>query len=205
MDHGRVNASMTLQAQGITGAYAVYYNETEHDLVARAITAGEGVLGQGGALLVNTGRFTGRSPKDKHVVRSPLTETTIWWENNAPMAPDAFDRLHDDMLAHVQGRTLTVQDLYAGADAAHRLDVRVVTELAWHGLFIRHLLRRPAREELDGFVPEWTILNSPSFQADPARHGCRTETVIAMNFDRKLILIGGRPMRAKTRRRCSRC
>ena len=191
MDHGRVNASMTLQAQGITGAYAVYYNETEHDLVARAIMAGEGVLGQGGALLVNTGKFTGRSPKDKHVVRSPLTENTIWWENNAPMAPDAFDRLHADMLAHVQGRTLTVQDLYAGADAAHRLDVRVVTELAWHGLFIRHMLRRPAREELDGFVPDWTIVNSPSFQADPARHGCRSETVIAMNFDRKLILIGG--------------
>lgn len=191
MDHGRVNALMTLQAQGITGTYAVYYNETEHDLVARAIMAGEGVLGQGGALLVNTGRFTGRSPKDKHVVKSPLTENTIWWDNNAPMAPDAFDRLQADMMEHVKGKTLTVQDLYAGADAAHRLDVRVVTELAWHGLFIRHLLRRPARDELDGFVPDWTIVNSPSFQADPARHGCRTETVIAMNFDRKLILIGG--------------
>ncbi len=105
------------------------------------------------------------------------------------MAPEAFDRLHADMLAHMQGRDYFVQDLYAGADPVHRLDVRVVTELAWHGLFIRHLLRRPSREELDSFVPEWTIINCPSFKADPARHGCRTETVITLNFDKKLILI----------------
>ena len=191
MDHGRVNAAMTLAAQGISGVAEVHYNETEPDLVARALIAGEGELGIGGALLVNTGKFTGRSPKDKHVVRSALTEDTIWWDNNAPMTPEAFERLHADMLDHVKGGKLTVQDLYAGADPAYRLDVRVVTELAWHGLFIRHLLRRPARAELDSFVPDWTILNCPSFYADPARHGCRTETVIAMNFDRKLILIAG--------------
>ena len=116
-------------------------------------------------------------------------ENTIWWENNAPMAPDAFDRLHADMLEHMKGGDYFVQDLYAGADPAHRLDVRVVTELAWHGLFIRHLLRRPDRAELDSFAPEFTIINCPSFKADPARHGCRTETVIALNFDKKLILI----------------
>jgi phosphoenolpyruvate carboxykinase (ATP) len=191
MDHGRVNPAMTLEAQGITGAGQVFYNLTEPDLVARAIAAGEGVLGQGGALLVNTGKFTGRSPKDKHIVRTPLTEDHVWWDNNAPMTPAAFEQLRADMVADVAGRTLTVQDLYAGADPAQRLDVRVVTELAWHGLFIRHLLRKPARAELDGFVPDWTILNCPSFQADPARHGCRSETVIAMNFDRRMILIGG--------------
>jgi phosphoenolpyruvate carboxykinase (ATP) len=89
----------------------------------------------------------------------------------------------------MQGRDYFVQDLYAGADPVHRLDVRVVTELAWHGLFIRHVLRRPARAELDSFVPEWTIINCPSFKADPARHGCRSETVIAFHFDKKLILI----------------
>ncbi|MFN6979696.1 MAG: phosphoenolpyruvate carboxykinase, partial [Gemmobacter sp.] len=101
-----------------------------------------------------------------------------------------FDRLHADMLAHLQGREVFVQDLYAGADPAYRLNVRMVTELAWHGLFIRHLLRRPARSELDTFTPEWTIVNVPSFKADPERHGCRTSTVIALNFDRRLILIG---------------
>jgi phosphoenolpyruvate carboxykinase (ATP) len=191
MQHGRVNPAMTLEAQGFTGVPQVYYNELEPDLVARALAAGEGQLGRGGALLVNTGKYTGRSPKDKHVVRSALTEETIWWDNNAAMTPAAFDRLYADMQAHVRGRTLTVQDLFGGADPAHRLDVRVITELAWHGLFIRHLLRRPARADLDRFVPDWTILNCPSFTADPARHGCRSGTVIALNFDRRLILIGG--------------
>lgn len=191
MDQIRVNPSMTLEAQGIVGVGTAHYNETEADLVARAIVANEGKLGIGGVLLVNTGKFTGRSPKDKHIVRTPLTEDNVWWDNNAPMTPEAFDVLYRDMIAHVAGRTLTVQDLYAGADPLHRLDVRIVTELAWHGLFIRHLLRRPARAELRTFTPDWTILNCPSFFADPVRHGCRTETVIAMNFDRKMILIAG--------------
>jgi phosphoenolpyruvate carboxykinase (ATP) len=186
---GRVNANATLEDQGISGLGHVYYNLIEPALVEAAVTRGEGKLGKGGAFLCTTGQFTGRSPKDKHVVRSASMENTIWWENNAPMAPDAFDRLYADMLAHMKGRDYFVQDLFAGADPAHRLDVRMVTELAWHGLFIRHLLRRPTRDELDSFVPEFTIINCPSFKADPVRHGCRTDTVIALNFDKKLILI----------------
>ena len=190
MTIGRVNPAHRLEDQGITGLGAVHYTLIEPALVEAALARGEGHMGKGGALLVSTGSHTGRSPKDKHIVRTPSVEHTIWWENNAPMAPDAFDRLHADMLAHMKGRDYFVQDLYAGADPAHRLDVRVVTELAWHGLFIRHLLRRPARAELDSFVPDWTIVNCPTFKADPARHGCRCETVIAFHFDRKLILIG---------------
>jgi phosphoenolpyruvate carboxykinase (ATP) len=190
MTTGRVNPKHRLEDQGLTGLGQVAYNLIEPALMQAAIARGEGTLGQGGAFLVATGQFTGRSPKDKFVVRTPAVENTVWWENNRPMDPGAFDRLYDDMRAHMQGRDYFVQDLFGGADPAHRLDVRVVTELAWHGLFIRHLLRRPSRTELDSFVPEWTIINCPSFKADPARHGCRTETVIALNFDRKLILIG---------------
>ena len=190
MDHGRVNPAHSLKTQGLHGLGNVYYNLIEPALVDAAVSRGEGRLGLGGAFLVSTGHFTGRSPKDKFVVRTPSVENTIWWENNAPMAPEAFDRLHADMTAHMQGRDYFVQDLFAGADPANRLDVRIVTELAWHGLFIRHLLRRPERAELDSFVPQWTVINCPSFMADPARHGCRTETVIAMHFDKKLILIG---------------
>jgi len=190
MDHGRVNPARKLEDQGVTGLGNVYYNLIEPALVEAAVSRGEGRLGQGGAFLVSTGQFTGRSPKDKFVVRTPSVENSIWWENNAPMTPEAFDLLHADMLEHMKGRDYFVQDLFGGADPAHRLDVRVVSELAWHNLFIRHLLRRPAREELDSFVPEWTIINCPKFKADPARHGCRTETVIALNFDKKLILIG---------------
>jgi phosphoenolpyruvate carboxykinase (ATP) len=191
MTTGRVNPAQTLEAQGISDLGSVHYNLLEPALIEAALRKNEGTLGQGGAFLVTTGKYTGRSPKDKHVVRTPATEDTIWWDNNAEMAPDAFDRLHADMLDHMKGGEYFVQDLFGGADAEHRLDVRVVTELAWHGLFIRHLLRRPAADEIDSFVPEFTIINCPSFFADPERHGCRTDTVIALNFEKKLILIGG--------------
>ena len=189
MNIGRVNPNRTLESQGIAGAGSVHYNLIESALVEEAVKRGEGRLGRGGAFLCTTGQFTGRSPKDKFVVRTPSVENTIWWENNAPMAPEAFALLKADMLEHIKGRELFVQDLFAGADPVHRIDVRMVTELAWHGLFIRHLLRRPSRAELDGFDPEWTIINVPSFKADPARHGCRTDTVIALNFDEKTVLI----------------
>ncbi|WP_273690319.1 phosphoenolpyruvate carboxykinase [Ketogulonicigenium vulgare] len=191
MDQGRVNPSMKLEQQGISGLGQVYYNLLEPDLVKAAVQRGEGELGQGGTVLVNTGKFTGRSPKDKHVVATPGVEPHIWWDNNRRMEPEAFDRLYADMLAHMKGRDFFVQDLFGGADPAYRLDVRMVTELAWHGLFIRHLLRRPTRAEVDAFVPEFTIINVPSFRADPERHGCRSDTVIALNFEKKLILIGG--------------
>ncbi|MGB8621995.1 MAG: phosphoenolpyruvate carboxykinase [Paracoccaceae bacterium] len=190
MTTGRVNLSQRLEDQGITGLGEVHYNLMEPALVEAAIKRGEGTLGQGGALLVTTGEHTGRSPKDKFVVRTPAVEDTIWWDNNKPMEPEAFDRLYADMLEHMKGRDYFVEDLYGGADPKHRLDVRLVTELAWHSLFNRHLLRRPTREELDVFVPEFTVLNCPSFKADPERHGCRSETVVALNFERKLILIG---------------
>ena len=189
MTQGRVNPNQTLETQGITGVAVAHYNYAEPALVEAAVLRGEGRLGRGGAFLCSTGQFTGRSPKDKFVVRTATTENTIWWDNNAAMSPEAYARLKADMLAHVKGGELFVQDLYAGADPMHRLDVRVVTELAWHGLFIRHLLRRPARADLDGFTPEWTILNCPSFKADPARHGTRTETAIVLNFDEKTVLI----------------
>jgi phosphoenolpyruvate carboxykinase (ATP) len=188
--NGRVNPKRTLEDQGITGVAAVHYNYLEPALVDAAIARGEGQIGKGGAFLCTTGQFTGRSPKDKHVVRTPSVENTIWWENNAAMSPESWAQLKADMLEHVKGRELFVEDLYAGADPTHRVDVRMVTELAWHGLFIRHLLRRPAREELDTFLPEWTILNVPSFKADPKRHGSRSDTVIALNFDEKMVLIG---------------
>lgn len=191
MIHGRVNQSMTLEDQGITGLGTVYYNLLEPSLIEAALKSDEGNLGQGGTLLVTTGKFTGRSPKDKFIVRTSEVEDKIWWENNLPMDSAHFDTLYSDMLTHMAGGEYYVQDLYAGADPMHRLDVRVVTELAWHSLFIRHLLRRPALAEIDTHLPEWTIINCPSFKANPDRHGCRTDTVITLNFEKKVILIGG--------------
>ncbi|WP_380056407.1 phosphoenolpyruvate carboxykinase [Falsihalocynthiibacter sp. SS001] len=191
MTHGRVNPTFTLETQGIKDLGNVYYNDLEPALIEAAIKRDEGTLGQGGTFLVSTGKHTGRSPKDKFVVKTKSVADSIWWENNAPMEEGAFDVLYQDMLEHMKGGDYFVQDLFGGADPSQRLDVRMVTELAWHSLFIRHMLRRPGREELDDFVPEFTVINCPTFLADPERHGCRSETVIAMNFDRKLILIGG--------------
>ena len=191
MTSGRVNPKFTLDDQGITGLGAVYYNLMEPALVEAALKAGEGTLGQGGTFLVTTGKFTGRSPKDKHVVKTASVADTIWWENNVEMSPKGFDALYEDMIAHMKGRDYYVQDLVGGADPQLAINVRMVTELAWHNLFIRHLLRRPEREALNSFIADFTVINCPSFQADPAKHNCRSETVIAMNFDRKMILIGG--------------
>src|SRR5690554_5771458 len=129
MTHGRVNPRQRLEDQGFNGLGQVFYNTLEPDLVTQALRRDEATLGQGGTLLVTTGRHTGRSPKDKFVVRTPSVEADIWWENNAPMDAAAFGRLLEDMQAHMRGRDYFVQDLYAGADPAYRLDVRVVTEL----------------------------------------------------------------------------
>ncbi len=191
MTFGRVNPKFRLEDQQINGLGNVYYNLTEPALIEAALKRDEGTLGNGGAFLVTTGKFTGRSPKDKHVVKTDSVADTIWWDNNAPMSPEGFDALYADMLEHMKGREYFVQDLTGGADPKHALDVRFVQELAWHNLFIRHMMRRPDREDLDSFVADFTVINCPSFQADPKKHDCRSETVIAMNFDRKLILIGG--------------
>ncbi|MEM0937060.1 MAG: phosphoenolpyruvate carboxykinase [Pseudomonadota bacterium] len=191
MDIGRVNPAQRLEDQGITGLGSVSYNLIEPALIEAALKRGEGKLGLGGTFLVETGQFTGRSPKDKHVVRDAETEDTIWWENNRPMSSQGFDALYADMRAHMEGGDYFVQDLYAGADPSLQLEVRIVSELAWHSLFIRHLLRRPPRAALDRFEPDYTVINCPSFKANPAKHGCRSETVIALNLTEKLILIGG--------------
>ncbi|MEM8699271.1 MAG: phosphoenolpyruvate carboxykinase [Pseudomonadota bacterium] len=189
-DEGIFNPLFRLEDAGITGLGRVRYNLTEAGLVQAAVERGEGELGQGGTFLCNTGKHTGRSPKDKFVVREPSVEADIWWENNPPLAPEHFETLYQDMLAHLQGGEVFVQDLYAGADPEHRLNVRMINELAWHNLFIRHMLRRPEIAELASFTPEFTVINCPSFKADPARHGCRSETIIAVSFERKLILVG---------------
>lgn len=191
MVDGLVNPNFTLSHQGIIGLGKVYYNLIEPTIVEHALARKEGQLGIGGALLVSTGKFTGRSPKDKHIVKTASTTETIWWENNAEMSEVGFSLLYEDMIEHMQGKDYFVQDLFAGADPTNRLDVRVITELAWHSLFIRHLLRRPDDDEVKDFTADWTIVNCPTFLADPIRHNCNSETVIALNFERKIILIGG--------------
>jgi phosphoenolpyruvate carboxykinase (ATP) len=161
-------------------------------LVEHAIRRREGLLAEHGPLVVRTGKHTGRSAQDKFIVRDAETENTIWWDNNKAMSPQHFAALKEDFLAELGKRdTLFVQDLFGGSQPEYRLQVRVITELAWHSLFIRTLLVRPTPQELDRFEAEYTIIDLPSFRADPARHGTRTETVIAVNLTERMILIGG--------------
>jgi phosphoenolpyruvate carboxykinase (ATP) len=159
-------------------------------LFEHAIRRGEGLAAAEGPLVVRTGEHTGRSASDKFTVRRPETENEVWWDNNRPMTPGAFERLALDMLEHAGRLDLYAQDLYGGADPANRIKVRVLTEYAWHSMFIQHLLVRPAPHER-GQEPDFTIVDLPSFEANPARHGCRSKTVIAADFVRRLVLIGG--------------
>jgi phosphoenolpyruvate carboxykinase (ATP) len=164
------------------------WNESSANLVERAIADGEVQVTKSNALVAKTGKNTGRSPKGKFIVLNAETARSVWWDNNQAMSPQHFEALKTDLLAHARLKTLFVQDLIAGADALHQLPTRVITEYAWHALFMRHLLK-PANDE--SFVPELTIINLPSFRAEPSRHGTNSETVIAIDLTQKIVLIGG--------------
>ena len=197
MHSGQANDVTTpkfdLSQQGIATSATLHWNLITAPLVEMALKRGEGILAKDGPLVVETGKHTGRSANDKFFVRDATTEDTIWWgPTNKGMTPAHFAALKADFLTALATKeTLFVQDLFGGSQPEHRVNVRVINELAWHNLFIRTLLVRPEEEALSGFMPEFTIIDLPSFRADPARHGCRSETVIAVNFTEKLILIGG--------------
>ena len=180
-----------LSALGIENKQDVHWNWPNAALYDEAIGRHEGQVAQGGPLVVKTGQHTGRSAKDKYIVRDAETENSVWWEQNVSMAPSQFDVLWDDFKAYMGEQELFVQALFGGADLDHRLPVNVITEFAWHSLFIRHLLRIPAEAELENFAAEFTIISMPGFRADPIRHGTRSETVIAVNMTKRLVLIGG--------------
>lgn len=167
-------------------------NRSQAALIEDALTRGEGVLTHQGALVFRTGTYTGRSPKDKYIVREPTCEAEIDWGTvNQPFDPDRFDALLRRVRAHLAGREVWMVDAFAGTDPVHRLPVRVVCERAYHALFARQLLVRPTPEELAAHRPEFTVLAAPDFQADPDRDGTRSEVFVILNLARKLILIGG--------------
>src|SRR3954469_67325 len=176
---------------GLKKLKGVHWNLEAPQLYEHALSAGEAVLTADGALCAETGEFTGRSPKDKFTVRDATTDKNMWWAGNQSITSEQFAALYADFLKHAEGKTLFAQDLYGGADPSYRIKTRVYTELAWHSLFIRTLLIRPEAIELSAFAPELTIIDMPSFRADPKRHGCRSENVVAIDFARKIVLIGG--------------
>jgi phosphoenolpyruvate carboxykinase (ATP) len=187
---GLRNSAYGADKFGFNGLAGVHWNLEAPQLYEHSISRGEASLVQGGPICAETGIHTGRSPKDKHTVVDAQTENSVWWDGNRKMSQAQFVLLYNDFLAHARDKQLFAQDLYGGADPKYRVKTRVFTELAWHSLFIRQLLIRPERSELASFVPEFTIVDLPSFKADPKRHGTRTDTVVAIDFSRKIILIG---------------
>jgi phosphoenolpyruvate carboxykinase (ATP) len=188
-----VSPNFSLEKQGINTNAKVHWNLGTARLVESALANGEGRLAKDGPLVVATGKHTGRSASDKFIVRDAETENSIaWGKTNVAMDPAHFAALKADFLAALAAKDqLYVADLFGGSQPEYRVNVRVINEFAWHNLFIRTLLVRPDASELADLIPEYTIIDLPSFRADPARHGCRSETVIAVNFSEKLILIGG--------------
>src|SRR5258708_29466744 len=174
---------------GLRNLKGVNWNFGAPQLCEPSLATGEAVLSADGALCADTGVFTGRSPKDKFTVRDAVTDKNMWWAGNQSITSEQFEALYQDFLKHAEGMTLFAQDLHGGADPTHRIKTRVFTELAWHSLFIRTLLIRPETETLASFVPELTIIDLPSFRADPKRHGVRSENVVAIDFARNIVLI----------------
>ena len=181
-----------LDAQGITGTADQYWNLGPSQLYEEAIRRDEGKLAADGPLVVTTGRHTGRSANDKFTVRDETTEHTVdWGKVNRPMTPAHFDAVHKAFLDHMKDKDLFIQDLWGGSDPEHRVAVRTIGEFAWHSLFCRTLLVRPTETERADMEPRFTIINLPSFKADPATMGTNSETVVAVNFAKGLVLIGG--------------
>ncbi|RPI26491.1 MAG: phosphoenolpyruvate carboxykinase (ATP), partial [Actinobacteria bacterium] len=185
-----------LSMHGIKPTKAVYWDLASPRLYEHSLDRGLGQLAHKGALVVDTTPYTGRSPKDKFVVREPETEDEIWWGDvNHPMEPEVFSALYQRVCDYLGDQELYVQDLYAGADSDNRLAVRTITESPWHALFARTMFILPRLfglfDEYEPFMPDFTIVHAPEFKADPQRDGTRSEVFICISFSEKILLIGG--------------
>lgn len=191
LEPGLKPANASVKDLGISAGKA-YWNLPPEQLIGYAIQ-NEGAKRTGtGAIAIDTGEFTGRSPKDKFIVKDKTTKDAVWWGNvNFPFDPDAFQQLYLKMLKYFEGREFFVRDVYACADLRYRMNIRVITEFAWSNLFVHNMFIRPSEEELKKFSPEWLLLNAPGLSADPAKDGTRQHNFSIIDFTRKIILVGG--------------
>ncbi len=189
---GKKSNHDTLAAMGLSGIGLAHWNLTPAELVEATLLDGTGTLTDTGALAIDTGEFTGRSPKDKYVVYDENTKDSVWWGDvNNRFESDKFDLLYNRVCAYLGGSEVYVRDSYACADPNYRLNIRVVTEFPWSNLFAHNLFLRPEDSEIDNFMPEWHIINAPGFKADPKIDGTRQHNFSIINFTKKIILIGG--------------
>jgi len=181
-----------LEHHGIVRPGKIHWNLSMAHLVEESVRRGEGLLTASGALNAMTGKRTGRSPRDKWVVEEPSSKDKIWWGKvNQPIAEMDYLGLRQEVMAYLQGRELFVMDGFAGADPRYTMPIRIVTELAWHSLFVKQLFRRATAEQLKSHVPEWTVINACKFLADAKKHKLNSEAFIIVDFARKTVLVGG--------------
>jgi phosphoenolpyruvate carboxykinase (ATP) len=191
-EYGIKAPDATLASLGLEHVAAAYWNLTPAELIEETIHRGEGFLTDTGALAVDTGEFTGRSPKDKFIVCDENTENTVWWGDiNIKFDADKFDRLYNRVAAYLAGKEVFVRDSYACADPRFKMNIRVVNEYPWSNLFANNLFLRPSAHQIKEFQPEWTIINAPGFKANPAIDGTRQHNFAIISFSKKIILIGG--------------
>lgn len=191
-DFGHKPKNADLSILGRNHSANVFWNMDQAELVEETITNGQGVFADSGALAIDTGEFTGRSPADRFIVADEKSNDTVWWGNiNKKFDADKFDALFDKMCAYLMNRDIYVKDAYACADPEHRLNLRVIAEYPWSAMFAGNMFLRLNKEERDDFQPEWNIVCAPGFMADPEKDGTRQHNFAVINFTRKMIIIGG--------------
>lgn len=191
-EFGIKSEKASLKSLGLGNVASALWNLEPSQLVEETILRGEGELANSGALAVDTGEFTGRSPKDRFIVYDDITKDAVWWENfNIKFDADKFDTLYNRVTAYLSGKDVYVRDAYACADPKYRMNIRAVTETPWANMFVHNMFLRPTNEEILSFEPEWTIIAAPGFMADPEIDGTRQHNFAVMNFTKKMIIIGG--------------
>lgn len=191
-EFGRKPNNADLSELGLQHADTVFWNLTPAELVEETVVRGQGILTHTGALAINTGEFTGRSPKDRFLVCDEKTEDAVWWGDiNKKFDPADFDRLHNRMQAYLSNRELFVKDAYVCADPKYKMNVRLVAELPWSNIFASNMFLRLTADEIKDFSPEWNIICAPGFMADPEIDNTRQHNFAVVNFTKKMILIGG--------------
>jgi len=191
MDYTQVTKTISLDKYGIKNA-KIHYQLSSKQLHDITIEKKQGVEASSGALAVNTGEFTGRSPKDRFIVKDEITKNKVWWGNiNIPFEPDAFDKLQDKVVEYLSEKEIFVRDCYACADKNYKLNIRVINEYPWSNMFAYNMFLRPEESGLEAFTPEWTVINAPGFMANPEEDGTRQHNFAILNFTKKIALIGG--------------
>jgi len=191
VDNNQTTKTISLDHYGIK-ASKVNYQLTSQELHDETLAKGQGKEASSGALAINTGEFTGRSPKDRFIVKDDITEDRVWWGGiNIPFEPEKFDALYDKVVDYLTDKEVYVRDCFACADVNYKLNIRVINEYPWSNMFAYNMFLRPDEDELEGFDPDWIIVNAPGFMANPDTDGTRQHNFAILNFTRKIALVGG--------------